>query len=219
MSLLLFGNGAYFSDLAEDIEDYDALNSDNYRNDDTQDTDEYNCFGYALETYNWGTPLPTFHDLKDALECDYISKAEYNKICSTIAKEMHQILKEQNADSLPKKAFNLLFKTIMWDRYNDTVALELAKRHMLSTFPNLRELKAGTRKEMDDQLEANEYIIAFAATAHDFHFAKREKGDFWSHKIGRLDIEDGIANIKDIFGDRYPSKIFYFAKKRNDVCA
>jgi hypothetical protein len=50
----------YYDD--EDFESYDYLNIKKKRNADNTDTEDYNCGGYAFETYSWYSPYNTDFD-------------------------------------------------------------------------------------------------------------------------------------------------------------
>lgn len=186
---------------------YDALNSERTRNDNTEDFDDYNCFGYALGTYNWGVPYITYSYIEELEADNVINKNDVVEYEIQMAEEIMNISKEVFNVELEYEAAAHISDTIMYGNFADTFALEIAKRHMLSTFKDLREIKSF------DELKENEYGIVYAACSHDFHYAKyipEEK--YYMHKMGHLEPEI-VFREKDIFGERYRSKRLYFAKK------
>lgn len=64
-----------------------------------------------------------------------------------------------------------------------------------------------------DEVNSDEYGIVMAFAEDDFHFVKVEE-DRISHKMGMCEIDE-IDTIDEGFGNRYISKRFYFAKKKN----
>ena len=188
---------------------YDAMNHEHIRNNETMDYDDYNCFGYALGTYNWGVPYLTYsylEELQDEKLIDNRSIIDYEQ---DLISEIMDIAKEINKP-LDYDEVGVICERIMSGRFNDIFAIEIAKRHILSAFDNIRLV------ESFDELQSNEYGIVYAASTTDFHFGKYYPiHNCYTHKFGNLEPEI-IFREDDLFRGGYNSKRIYFAKKTED---
>ena len=186
---------------------YDALNSERIRDDTTEEFDDYNCFGFALGTYNWGVPYITHSYLDELKESNIIKNSDIVEYELQMVEEIAVIAKERFHVDLEYDTIATICDVIMNGDFADTFALEIAKRHMLSTFKDLRLIGSF------DELEKDEYGIVYAGGNFDFHYAKYIPSEkCYIHKMGRLEPEI-IFNEEDVFGERYCSKRLYFAKK------
>lgn len=128
---------------------------------------QFNCGGYALETYNWICPYDTDED-SDRLFDDW-----YNTMSSD----------------------EKLEETVEW---------------MLHNVPDLRRVNGV------EDLEDDEYLIAYKCGYSDFHYCKRLPSGIWMHKMGSSRTRR-IAEYK-VYADtwlngKYDSKTAFFAKK------
>lgn len=96
-----------------------------------------------------------------------------------------------------------IFYGTQWD--NTTVAI-LSKMHLLAAFPDMREVNSF------DELNDDEYGIAFATRDDDFHFIRYFDGVI-TGKCGGLGIHeyDSIEDGLDCLG--YTQNKTYFARK------
>lgn len=82
---------------------------------------------------------------------------------------------------------------------------------MLKDFPTLRIINT------IDDLQPNEYAIAYKTSENDFHFIKRSNNGHWFHKMGDCDIIETMP-VNTVFNEkwngRYDSELTLFAKKR-----
>ena len=128
---------------------------------------QFNCGGYALETYNWICPYDTEED-SDRLFEDWCSDLTSN---------------------------DKLQETVEW---------------MLERVPDLR-LVNGV-----EDLEEDEYLIAYKCGRTDFHYCKRLPSGQWWHKMGSSRTRR--ISEKAVYADtwlhgKYDSDTAFFAKK------
>lgn len=85
-------------------------------------------------------------------------------------------------------------------------SLELSVYIMLHTFSWLRQISSF------DELNEDEYGVAFAVGGGDFHFVRYENG-IYSHKMGSNEI-DIVSSVDEAFGERYDVGTVLFAAKK-----
>ena len=196
----------------EETPDYDALNSKRSRGVDNTLDEDYNCFGYALGTYNWGVPFITYSYLYELSDDGIVGADDINEYEQDMIYEIIDISDRVFHAKLDYESAGVIAEIIMCANYDDTFALEIAKAHMLAAFPDLRAI------DSFDELLPDEYGIVYAAATFDFHYARYypEHG-YYCHKNGRLEPE--IVFFEDDVFRGYNSRRLYFAKKRkDDVC-
>lgn len=91
--------------------------------------------------------------------------------------------------------------------------LEFTLNYMLSEFKDLRVIKG------IEELEQDEYAIAYKIGYHDFHFAKRLDDGTWLHKPGGLGIrkmekEELMSDVWVSGSTQYDSRTVFLAKKK-----
>ena len=128
---------------------------------------QFNCGGYALETYNWICPYDTEED-SDRLFDDWYSSMSSN---------------------------DKLEETVEW---------------MLERVPDLRRVNGV------EDLEDDEYLIAYKCGRSDFHYCKRLPNGQWWHKMGSSRtrrIAEHKVYSDTWLGGKYDSETAFFAKK------
>lgn len=189
---------------------YDVMNFEHTRNEKNMDYDDYNCFGYALGTYNWGCPYLTYDYLYELKDNGIISNNDITEYELILANEIIEIAKIKFHINMSYEDASIINDNILSGVYSDTLALEIAKRNMLAAFRDLRIIQSF------DELKENEYGIVYAVGDSDYHYARYYPEHYcYIHKIGRLDPEI-VTDENSIFGERYYSDRLYFAKKRSN---
>lgn len=193
----------------------DPLNKTNYRNTNNTYNEDFNCGGWALNTFNWLCPFVThasmcgLADLEDEAddcddECDddevlamnenrfFTDVNDYEKRLNNYLNECHEYGGDDG-----------IFYGTQWD---NTIVAMLSKMHLLAAFPDMREVNSF------DELNDDEYGIAFATRDDDFHFIRYFDGVI-TGKCGGLGIHeyDSIENGLDCLG--YTQNKTYFARK------
>lgn len=208
---------AYIENLNGDVISYmdDPLNKTNYRNTNNTYNEDFNCGGWALNTFNWLCPFVTHasmcgladleHEADDCDdECDddevlamnenrfFTDVNDYEKRLNNYLNECHEYGGDDG-----------IFYGTQWD---NTIVAMLSKMHLLVAFPDMREVNSF------DELNDDEYGIAFATRDDDFHFIRYFDGVI-TGKCGGLGIHeyDSIENGLDCLG--YTQNKTYFARK------
>lgn len=208
---------AYIENLNGDVISYmdDPLNKTNYRNTNNTYNEDFNCSGWALNTFNWLCPFVThasmcgLADLEDEAddcddECDddevlamnenrfFTDVNDYEKRLNNYLNECHEYGGDDG-----------IFYGTQWD---NTIVAMLSKMHLLAAFPDMREVNSF------DELNDDEYGIAFATRDDDFHFIRYFDGVI-TGKCGGLGIHeyDSIEDGLDCLG--YTQNKTYFARK------
>lgn len=208
---------AYIENLNGDVISYmdDPLNKTNYRNTNNTYNEDFNCGGWALNTFNWLCPFVThalmcgLADLEDEAddcddECDddevlamnenrfFTDVNDYEKRLNNYLNECHEYGGDDG-----------IFYGTQWD---NTIVAMLSKMHLLAAFPDMREVNSF------DELNDDEYGIAFATRDDDFHFIRYFDGVI-TGKCGGLGIHeyDSIEDGLDCLG--YTQNKTYFARK------
>ena len=130
---------------------------------------QFNCGGYALETYNW--------------ICPYQDESDSDRLFEDWDSEL------SNDDRVEQ--------TATW-----------MEKHV----PNLRRVNGV------EDLQDDEYLIAYKCGTHDFHFCKRLPNGIWMHKPGgsrtrRISEKRVMADHWISGAAVYSSKTVFFAKK------
>ena len=185
---------AYIENLNGDVISYmdDPLNKTNYRNTNNTYNEDFNCGGWALNTFNWLCPFVThasmcgLADLEDETddcddECDddevlamnenrfFTDVNDYEKRLNNYLNECHEYGGDDG-----------IFYDTQWD---NTIVAMLSKMHLLAAFPDMREVNSF------DELNDDEYGIAFATRDDDFHFIRYFDGVI-TGKCGGLGIHE-----------------------------
>lgn len=208
---------AYIENLNGDVISYmdDPLNKTNYRNTNNTYNEDFNCGGWALNTFNWLCPFVThasmcgLADLEDEAddcddECDddevlamnenrfFTDVNDYEKRLNNYLNECHEYGGDDG-----------IFYDAQWD---NTIVAMLSKMHLLAAFPDMREVNSF------DELNDDEYGIAFATRDDDFHFIRYFDGVI-TGKCGGLGIHeyDSIEDGLDCLD--YTQNKTYFARK------
>lgn len=208
---------AYIENLNGDVISYmnDPLNKTNCRNTNNTYNEDFNCGGWALNTFNWLCPFVThasmcgLADLEDEAddcddECDddevlamnenrfFTDVNDYEKRLNNYLNECHEYGGDDG-----------IFYGTQWD---NTIVAMLSKMHLLAAFSDMREVSSF------DELNDDEYGIAFATRDDDFHFIRYFDGVI-TGKCGGLGIHeyDSIEEGLDYLG--YTQNKTYFARK------
>lgn len=220
----------------------DYRNAARKRNSVNTDIFDYNCGGYALETYSWLIPFYTessadpwtWKEIRypDIDECDYslISLEEEMK------QDEEFIAHKNEVKMFLEKAYDRCNKNDIakWETGNIAINIlttpkvdylrtlsRLIFSSCLYAHPFALELAAYTmlqcfpdmrRVDSWTELRDDEYGIAYTGGDGDFHFAKFIDGVI-SHKMGGSDIKE-VESVEDAFLPRYNGRIVYFAKKK-----
>lgn len=191
---------------------YDVMNFEHTRNDETMDYDDYNCFGYALCTYNWGVPYLTYDYLDELQDEGLVDDWDVTDYEQNLISEIVDIAEDFD-NAINYEDAGVVCERIMHGQFNNTFAIEIAKRHILSAFADVRLVNSFT------ELHSDEYGIVYATSFTDFHFGKYypETG-YYTHKNGNLEPQI-VFHEDDVFRGGYNSRRIYFAKKRkDDIC-
>ena len=208
---------AYIENLNGDVISYmyDPLNKTNYRNTNNTYNKDFNCGGWALNTFNWLCPFVTHASMcgladleNEADDCDdecdddevlamnenrfFTDVNDYEKRLNNYLNECHEYGGDDG-----------IFYGTQWD---NTIVAMLSKMHLLAAFPDMREVNSF------DELNDDEYGIAFATRDDDFHFIRYFDGVI-TGKCGGLGIHsyDSIEDGLDYLG--YTQNKTYFARK------
>lgn len=203
--------GGYRCDVLDygEVPTYDAMNCKRSRGIDNMLDDDYNCFGYALGTYNWGVPFITYDYLDELQDSGLMTDSDIQFYEQELMQEILAISEENFHTPLDYENAAAISEAILYGNYSDTFALEIAKSHMLAAFPDMRAITSF------DELLPDEYGIVYAAASNDFHFGRYyPECGYYCHKNGHLEPEI-VFHEDDIFRE-YPSRRLYFAKKRKD---
>lgn len=217
----------------------DAFNLERKRSENTEHDVDYNCGGYALETYNWFLPFFSACIFNSAVwrQVCKINGWEYDKdelengntegeqIFADYVREITDLLAEEVlanhelyeiAPDDAEYAYDIAYEIFYEGNFSSRAAINVAVDLMIKHF-NLRLIKSF------EELKDNEYGIAFATTEphffNDFHFIKYVNG-IVSHKMGGqpielLDIKAVNKEIENFFNRLdYNSEVYYFAKQK-----
>ena len=208
--------------VASSIKSHDPLNRRRTRNDKTVKLGDFNCGGYALETYNWFLP-----NLCSALVEELAWNQWYDEQCFDENEELEpeeyyeyqdfkdELIEAEYQDFYDDFCLNSkveiseeTLKNIYYDWEDSPSALKYAVEAILSTFSDVRQIKDFS------ELKEDEYGIAYAIGGGDFHFVKYDQlTDVYTHKQGYWPVES-IKDCDEAFLPRYDSERIYFAKKR-----
>lgn len=212
-----------------DIED--LYNNSNCRTPDNTDNFLYNCGGYALETYNWFLPILCDSVVRENASASWLEEHSYADFNDFYESEEYddaefelQYYVDRESDNGLEYVYDLLSdihndasdeemdeaEQLYWHHdYSSETALELAALNMLKAFPDMRRI------ESFDELNPDEYGIAYRGTDWDFHFAKYDQlTDTITHKLGPQQIRK-VKELDDAFEPYgYDTKTVFFAKKR-----
>lgn len=193
---------------------------------------QYNCGGYALETYNWFLPILTRDSVVDEGEADWLTQNGYEtywdfkedadntdeELDKYIEKATEQgeaiILEMLSETGIPEnmnedEAIDEALELYNNHNYKTPIALQIAALSMLKVFPDLRKINNW------EELTPNEYGVAYRGGNNDFHFVKYDQlSNTYSHKVGYQPVEE-INSLEEGFDNYgYDSDTIYFAKKR-----
>ena len=138
----------------------DPLNRRKSRNEDNCSYVDYNCFGYATNTFVWGLMF----------EFDFENAEEVSK--------------EMNREN-DKEYYKQMELAISRGSYNDPLILGVMLHRLKKNLPNLRPIST-----IEDLKDEDEYGIAFACGVTDFHFAKILPDRTILHKPGSRCIRE-----------------------------
>ena len=204
MAVVLGRNGL----AAEDV--YDGLNVYGTRKYENVDWGDYNCFGFAFQTFSWLHPLLTRgtadyyydnegtwsledSDAEDRIEnwCSFPMEVEDDEI---------KYLNENFGDEYVRQNYG------QWD-YSDSKVVNLMVKNILKAFPDTRIIKDPT------ELEWNEYAIYMCGCYYDFHFCVYDPTrNRYFHKRGGW-APEAVVSPAEAFGLKYYGKVVCFAKK------
>lgn len=202
----------------------DPFNFSKKRNDTTQDRKDYNCGGYALETYNWFLPFFSSHNFssyvwrevckvnnwefdEEGLENgDTQGELIYGGYEQEVIEALASVLMKLDSSLEEEDAYDQADSIFQWGYWDEPAAMVLSIKFMLNAFPTLRIISDFS------ELEENEYGIAYACGSGDFHFIKFKDGVL-THKMGNQEIKT-ISDVEETFSELgYDSEITFFAKK------
>jgi hypothetical protein len=145
----------------------DAFNQFGTRSRQNVERWQFNCAGYAMNTYNWLCPYDTEEDSERLFDDWYGSMSSNEK----------------------------LEETVEW---------------MLERIPDLRRVNGV------DDLEDDEYLIAYKCGHSDFHYCKRLPNGQWWHKPGSgrtRRIAEHKVYARTWSDGKYDSDTVFLAKK------
>ena len=207
----------------------DLYNESNSRSPENMGLFEYNCGGYALETYNWFLPVQCETIVRENAESGWLEEHgyedyyEYSNDCGGDEYELQDYVERECEDGL-ENIYDILSEVndyatdeemddaenLYWHHdYSSETALEIAALNMLKSFPDMRRVSSF------DELMPDEYGIAYRGADWDFHFAKYDQlTNTITHKLGHNPIKK-VNDLDDAFRPfGYKSKTILFAKKR-----
>lgn len=182
----------------------DALNQSNYRNVNNIDYKDYNCGGWALNTFEWLVPFLSCGNIDDFSYYAETHDSEWIDNLHDFFRDEENCESSKNEvnDEIEKHNGNIEEQYYAhWD--NETI-INLSIQHLLSAFKDLRLINSL------DELEDNEYGIVFGTNYDDFHFARILDGVITA-KCGGCEIEE-YYNIESAMIN-YPYGRTYFARK------
>lgn len=211
---------AYIENLNGDVISYmdDPLNKTNYRNINNTYREDFNCGGWALNTFNWLCPFVTHASMSSLTNLedeanDYDNEEHEYDDYEILTMNENRFFTDVN--DYEKRLNNYLNEcheyggddtTFYEPQWDDTTIGMLSKMHLLAAFPDMREVNSF------DELNDDEYGIVFATRDDDFHFIRYFDGVI-TGKCGGLGVHsyDSIEEGLDYLG--YTQNKTYFARK------
>lgn len=201
---------------------YDPLNLEGCRDFQYTDQEDYNCMGFAFQTFSWMHPRvdATFIEYLDEERCcehvdekfddddeglEYFTEDEI----STIESEAMQDLIDCNRELREFTSDDAVIYEVYDYRYGycSKTSLTVCVNNILHNIPNVRRIKSF------DELKKGEYGVAFACRDSDFHFGVYIPTlKTYCHKMGWGRAQTA-EDLDEIFAEGYDSERFYFAVK------
>lgn len=173
-----------------EVEDFDFFNSKGLRNADNTDDYDYNCAGYALDTFSW------------------YSVYEEGRDCDEEAEEIEKLLDIYTIDEI----YDLKLQEYTEKMLNDFPNLRVLK--------DPTEVKENERLIYFRIFISDKYLEDYDEISTDFHFCWFDKEtNHWKEKAGSSEIRNCDYNIKNdlwpLAGDDifYDSRTVYLALK------
>lgn len=220
------------STLITEVEQADPYNSERIRNEDNVNSFAFNCGGYALETFNWFLPIMNESSIAENAEEKWLASNGYETywefqerntphqdelddyVQTKVSDGETDILDLLSEIDLPEgitleEATDEALQLYNDHNYNTPVAVRIAALNMLRTFSDMREIDGW------EELEPDEYGIAYRGSDRDFHFVKYDQLKHkFSHKMGYYEVEELPTMEAGFDPEGYNSETIYFAKKR-----
>lgn len=201
---------------------YDPLNLEGVRSFQYTDQEDYNCMGFAFQTFSWMHPrvdASFIEYLDEERSCDHVDEKYEDDDddlefytedeISSIESEAIQDLIDYNRElrEFPNEDV-LLYEVFDWHYgYCSKVSLAACVGNILNNFSNVRQIKSF------DELGEGEYGVAFACRDSDFHFGVYVPTlKTYCHKMGWSRAQTA-SGLDEIFSSGYDSERFYFAVK------
>lgn len=199
---------------------------------------DYNCGGFAFETYNWFLPFfnnrvleeiedrldYTVEDLVEEFDCAEEEDAEKNEEFR-VCRNFIQNFDVSYIDDYEADIYEEIQEVAEELGYEDEADIECIRKRILDyhDFSHevafeiaVRHMKAAfpDLRIISDvsELKKNEYAIVYGTCCDDFHFAKYVDGK-WFHKPGGNEIEE-VESWEDAMAGRYYGKHIMFAKTK-----
>lgn len=172
---------SYYDD--EDFDSYDYFNIKKKRNADNTDTEDYNCGGYAFETYSWYAPYNTDFDER----CD----------------EVRDFLRNGGSVEDAFEVFLQVDTESMLEDFEGRLRVVESERAIIKDDEVLIAYRLRIIPRYDEDGEI--YVD------HDFHYLVRDKVG-WRHKQGSL-VPEFIEFTKEPWDNGYDGPIVFFAFK------
>lgn len=227
---------AYNGTIVTEVEQEDPYNSVRVRNADNVNQFAFNCGGYALETFNWFLPIMNESSIAENAEEKWLisngfdSYWAFQEMDTPNQDELDDYVQTKVSDGetdildllseieLPEgisieDATEEALQLYNDHNYNTPVAVRIAALNMLKVFSDMREINGW------EELNPDEYGIAYRGSDHDFHFVKYDQlKDQFSHKMGYYEVENLPTMEAGFDPEGYNSETIYFAKKRAVQC-
>lgn len=210
MAVVLGKNGL----VVEDV--YDGLNIYDTRSYDDTDYDNYNCCGFAFQTFSWVHPILTEGAAEQYADCEGDWSLEDGDAEERIDNgdnfpfeveetELNNLEDEFGKEYLEDNYHN-------WD-YSDPVVISVMIQHLLRAFPGIRVIKN------EEELLPDEYAVYMSGCYYDFHFCVYDPVTHgYYHKRGCWPPEE-TASPAEAFGLKYYGKVTCFAVPGSFNCS
>lgn len=200
----------------------DPLNFEKSRSFEETSVFDYNCMGFAFKTFSWMHPR---------IDSDFIEYLFGERSCDNTEENFDEYDEDNIEYFTIDEIDNIEFETMQdvidynnefnefidndiaisevynWGNYHTDISLAISVRNILNVIPNVRKITSF------NELNEDEYGVAFAACKSDFHFGVYVPTfRAYCHKMGGRDPQTA-KDLNDIFSNKYQSKRFYFAVK------
>jgi hypothetical protein len=214
MATTLLSNGKILADVVDPLNEY---SNRTYENSCWED---YNCMSFAFQKWGvWYHPCATDDQFERFYDHYSLESGEVNtedeiyytfeeiSNCKIDAKKTFAAYNHRYNDY--EDGFDAYTAIAIEHDYRTMTALRVCADNIINAFKNVRII------QNIEEANENEYVVAMAGSAWDFHFGVYIPTlGVYCHKMGR-DCPEIAEDFDDIFGEDYDSERIYFAVEGN----